>query len=133
MGKGNSALLLGGEKRFYLIPDAGDRWKIDIQNAFYEPETEEVRYAYLFVTNRLNDGNTQIVGIDPQLHVLELFSRTPKNEYSQLLEFTLFDQTAQRGNNQINYQPRDAGVYDLDRDGRDDIILLIHDRLLVYH
>lgn len=133
MGKGKSALLLGGEKRFYLIPDEGDRWKIDIQNSFYEPQTDEVRYAFLFVANRLNDGNTQIVGIDPQLHIMELFSRTPDNDYTQLLEFTLFDQTAQRGSQQINYQPRDAGVHDLNGDGRDDIILLIHDRLLVYH
>lgn len=133
MGKGNSALLLGGQKRFYLIPDKGDRWKIDIQNSFYEPQTDEVRYAFLFVANRLNDGNTQIVGIDPQLHIMELFSRTPDHDYTQLLEFTLFDQTAQRGNQQVNYQPRDAGVHDLNGDGRDDIILLIHDRLLVYH
>ncbi|MDA0346730.1 MAG: VCBS repeat-containing protein [Verrucomicrobia bacterium] len=133
LGKGKSALLIGGEKRFYLIPDEGELWNIDVDSSYYEPETDEVRYSYLFVSNRLDNGKSGIIGIDPQVHVLELFSRSQENEYSQVLEFTLFDQTAQRGNQQVNYQPRDAGINDLNGDGRDDIVLLVHDRMLIYY
>jgi hypothetical protein len=133
MGKGNSALLIGGEERFYLLPDAGERWKIDYENSFYEPETEDVRYSFLSTTNRLKTGDTQLLGIDPNSHVLEMFAQSAKGEWSHLLEFTLFDQTSQRGNQQIDYQPKDVGIHDLNDDGKDDIILLVHDRMLIYY
>lgn len=133
LGKGKAALLIGGEKRFYLLPDAGKGWKIDYGKSFYEPKTDDVRYAFLFPVNRMAGKNVEIVGIDPQLHVFELFTRSPQSEWSQLLEFTLFDQVTQRGNQQLNYQPKDAGIHDLNGDGKDDIVLLIHDRMLVYY
>ncbi|MCZ6674309.1 MAG: VCBS repeat-containing protein [Verrucomicrobia bacterium] len=133
LGKGKSALLIGGEKRFYLLPDSGDRWKIDYDKSFYEPQTDNVRFSFLFTTNRLDNMNAEIVGIDPQSHVFELFSLSSESDWSSILEFTLFDQVTHRGNQKINFQPKDAGIYDLNQDGKDDIILLIHDRMLIYY
>ena len=133
MGKGRSAILLGGENRVYLLPDSGERWTIDYENSFFEPQTEDVRYSFLFSTNRMSDEKVEIVGIDPQSHIFEIFTRSSEEEWKSLLEFTLFDQTAQRGNQQINYQPKDAGIHDLNQDGKEDIVLLIHDRMLIYY
>ncbi|MCB1124736.1 MAG: hypothetical protein KJT03_24495, partial [Verrucomicrobiae bacterium] len=133
MGKGKSALLIGGEKRFYLLPDTGERWKIDYGKTFYEPQTKEVRYAFLFATNREKGDKTQVVGIDPNAHVLELFNYDTDEEWSHQLEFTIFDQNAQRSGQQTNYQPQDVGVHDLNGDGKDDLLLLVHDRMLIYY
>lgn len=133
LGKGRQALLIGGEKRFYLLPDEGERWKLDIHNDFFEPETEDVRYSFLYATNRSDGDSIQLVGIDPNQHILELFSKSDEGTWSQNLEFTLFDQNTQRGNQQINYQPKDVGVRDLNNDGKDDLVLLVHDRLLIYY
>lgn len=133
LGKGNHALLIAGEKRFYLLPDKGDRWKLDYENDFYEPNTEDVRYAFLVASDRSLDDSKQFMGIDPQKHVLEVFKQAPDGSYTQELEFTLFDQNTQRGNQQINYQPKDGGTHDLNGDGREDLILLVHDRMLIYY
>ena len=133
LGKGRSALLIGGEKRFYLLPDEGERWKLDFKNDFFEPETEDVRYSFLHATNRSGNESIQMVGIDPNQHILELFSQNTDGEWSQNLEFTLFDQTSQRGNQQINYQPKDVGIRDLNSDGKEDLVLLVHDRMLIYY
>ncbi len=133
LGKGRKALLIGGEKRFYLLPDEGERWKLNIRNDFFEPETEDVRYSFLHATNRSGDDSIQIVGIDPNQHILELFSKSSDGKWSQNLEFTLFDQNTQRGNQQINYQPKDVGIRDLNSDGKEDLVLLVHDRMLIYY
>jgi hypothetical protein len=133
MGKGKSALLLGGEKRFYLLPDAGERWEIDYANTFYEPETEGIRYSFLVTTNRLKNEAIQVIGIDPNANLLEMFKSTDEGDWTHQMEFTLFDQTSARGNQQANYQPKDAGIHDLNGDGKDDIILLVHDRMLIYY
>ena len=69
--------------------------------------------------------------------VLELFQAQPKTDtppaWSSALFFRVFEIDPQyRGKTGLASEPHDYASMDLNNDGRLDLVLLVHDRLLLY-
>lgn len=85
-------------------------------------------------TGRFTGGKTpDAVLIDPRNHRLELVSPAGDAGWKSVLNFGLYDENPfYRGRRNAGYEPHDTLAVDLDGDGFPELVLLMHDRLLVY-
>ncbi len=82
-----------------------------------------------------NDGIPDLVCMDGRKNVLEFlsFSKTEKN-WESVLHFQVFEKDLHyRGKKGGVNEPRDGLIADLNGDGLDDLVLLVHDRFLCYY
>lgn len=129
---GEGRFLMLGEGRFWQVPLDGKRWRVAALD-HYETDLEGVHYS-LFLTGNLNaDPLDELVMIDGEKHVLEVLSRTPAGEWVSRLHFVIFDENMHyRGRKGSGHEPRELFIEDFTGDGRADLVVLVHDRLLLY-
>jgi hypothetical protein len=132
-GDGSPDILLLGADRFLWLPlGSDDEDMVSLSN--YESDLENVGYHMLAVGDLDADGRHDIVAVDTRdTRILEVLSLDDRQRWHSELHFTVFDADphyeGQRGNAS---EPREIVLADLTGDGRDDIALLIHDRILIY-
>jgi hypothetical protein len=73
--------------------------------------------------------------MDGRKNVLEFLSFSEKEKgWESVLHFQVFEKDLHyRGKKGGVNEPRDGLIADLDGDGRDDLVLLVHDRFLCYY
>lgn len=89
---------------------------------------------YDMVPGDLNhDGKTDVLLLEPQRHNLEIVTMGADEQLKRAQRWKVFEEkTFQRSATASAIEPREAVIGDVDNDGREDIILLVHDRVLVY-
>ena len=82
-----------------------------------------------------SDGVMDVLCLDASGHLLEFFRRTDDGkEWKSVMHFHVFEQNLHyRGREGSGAEPREGLVADLNGDGKDDFLLLAHDRLLHYY
>ena len=129
-GDGRDDLLLAGTDRFgvVLTDRKGQRLK---PLASYESNRTEARLADLAAGDLNADGQPDIVLTDigralrRDRHLLRPVRPEPA------LAFRVFERKSFRDVNDP-VEPRDLAIGDVDGDHRDDLVLIVHDRVLVY-
>ncbi len=99
----------------------------------YETDLRETRHHRLVTGDFNGDGQADIALIDPaQTHVMEFLARRDE-VWQPVMHFQIFDASISvAGRRGGSIEPREAHVTDINGNGRDDLLLLIHDRILVY-
>lgn len=150
-------LVLFGSDRFLVLSRSELVWEREVV-ADYETDLDRVRYAGVGVGDLSGDGRTEIIAVDPGNQVVEVLVLRPGSEAPQpeaprrgrgrfaprsqplawnlepVLHFTVFDSnehasTARRGR---SGEPRELVLADVTGDGLTDLVLLVHNRLLIY-
>ena len=82
-----------------------------------------------------SDGVLDFLCLDASGHLLEFFRRTDDGkEWKSVMHFHVFEENLHyRGRKGSGGEPREGLVADLNGDGKDDFLLLAHDRLLHYY
>lgn len=129
-GDGRDDLLLAGTEKFgvVLTGHTGQRLKA---LAGYETIREEARLGDLAVGDLNADGRTDIILTDPAKHFIEIVTYAGQAELTPGLAFKIFEQKSFRDVDDL-IEPRDLAVGDVTGDGRADLVLIVHDRVLVY-
>ncbi len=132
-GSGTDDLVLFGSDRLIWLPVGLDDPVLGSVSS-WECDLEGVSYQLTGIGDLDADGSPEVVAIDTRdSHVLDVLHPGDDDEWSSLLHFTVFEvdphYEGQRGS--VN-QPREILIADLTNDGRDDLVLVVHDRVLLY-
>jgi len=129
-GDGRDDLLLAGTDRFGVV--LTDRKGLRLKPlASYESSRTEARLADLAAGDLNSDGRPDIVLTDVGEHFVEIVTYVPPDDLDHALAFRIFERKSFRDANAL-VEPRDLAIGDVDGDHRDDLILIVHDRILVY-
>lgn len=129
-GDGRDDLLLAGTDRFgvVLTGQTGQRLR---PMASYESNRTEAKLADLAAGDLNGDGQPDIVLTDIAEHFIEIVTRSSPTDLNRAFAFKIFERKSSRGLNDM-IEPRELAVGDVDGDKRDDLVLVVHDRILVY-
>jgi len=125
-------LILWGNDRFWHIPFQEKGWKL--QHLFtYETDLRNTNYS-LFTTGFLRPGDPfDFAVLDGSQNILEIIGVQSKDTWASLLHFPVFDRNIHhQGRSGTSHEPREIVLADVTGNELDDILLLVHDRLLLY-
>ncbi|MHC4964714.1 MAG: FG-GAP repeat domain-containing protein, partial [Planctomycetota bacterium] len=130
-GDGHENILAIGNDGFGVIRLAGSRtafrefasWRTD----------EEQRRQHELTTGDVNgDGFTDLIALDAGEQMCEIFTISEAGRLLYATGFQVFESKIFSGGEPREYEPSDALVADVTGDGADDLVLLAHDRILIY-
>ncbi len=128
-GDSRDDLLIAGTDRFGVLQTGrqGQRLK---SIATYETKRTDAKLADLAAGDLNNDGSPDVVFTDIGEQSLEIATFAGDPELIPGITFKLFERKTFRNVSEVT-EPRDMVVGDVDGDRRADIILIIHDRVVV--
>lgn len=128
-------LLMIGKGSFEISPLTGTILKLETVTTF-DSELQDITATDLIAAPFTQRDNDDILLIDStKSRVLELFQAQPTTPptWTSALYFRVFEQDPQfRGKTGLASEPHDYTMIDLNGDGKLDLALLVHDRLLLY-
>jgi hypothetical protein len=128
-GDGREDLLIAGTDRFGVLQTGrkGERLKTI---ATYESKRNEAKLGDLATGDLNSDGSPDVVFSDVAEQSLEIATYAGDPELVPAITFKLFERKNFR-NTGDTIEPRDMAIGDVDGDGRADIVVVLHDRVVV--
>jgi len=128
---GANAYIFAGEDRFWYFngssPDLS--WGID---GIYETDLEQIHYTHLAAGDFNQDEVPDLVALDGSEHVVDILSLKDGACRSRMF-WQVFEQNMHyQGRTGAKLEPREIVIDDFTGDGLPDLVLLVHDRILVY-
>jgi FG-GAP-like repeat/FG-GAP repeat len=130
-GDGKDDLLVAGTDRFAVL-QSGRREQRLKTIATFEPKRNESRLADLAAGDVNADGVPDVVFSDVGEHSLEIATYAGDNELLPAITFRIFERKIFERVAGDTVEPRDMAIGDVDGDHRADVVLIVHDRVLVY-
>jgi hypothetical protein len=130
-GDGRPDLLLIGRGRFAVLY-AGKSVPALNELATYETKLQKTFFSDAVAGDLTGNGRQDIAMIDTQSHYVEVLSVDKQNRPHHAFHFKVFEEKSFAEGREGGTEPRESAIADVTGDGRADLILLVHDRVLVY-
>lgn len=133
VGAQGAELFLFGKDRFWWLPLG--RPELSVRSVeSYTTDLPGINYADVLAGDLTGDGKPELVALDPESSVIEVLAYDASaKEWTSRLHFRVFETDEHfQGRRGESYEPREMIVADVTGDGKNDLVLLVHDRVLVY-
>jgi hypothetical protein len=110
---------------------SGDVWEFSELDGYETP----IKDGFLndLVSGDLNDdGRKDLVFLETAHNYLDLVTFEPPHQLSPASRWQVFEERSYRGRRSEQPEPREALVADVTGDKKNDLVVLVHDRILVY-
>ena len=124
-------LVLVGKDAFAVVGLEGDRPGLSESTSWRPDDNRTVPHE--IGTGDLNgDGRLDMVVLDAGRQAVDILSFSDRGRLHPMTEFTVFETKIFSGGAPREYEPREVLIADVTGDGADDLVLVAHDRILVY-
>ena len=126
-------LLVVGREKFWTAPCAGSRTRLELVDS-YDTDLQNCAYYHAVTADMRGDGKPVIVAFDKASHLIEFLSpgAGAGKPWKSLMHFVLYEINlhfrGRKGDNNV----REILTGDFTGDGRPDLLMLVHDRVLLY-
>jgi len=130
-GDGQDNILAVGDAGFAVIRLAGDRYALEDTNVWRTDDERRLQHE-LQAGDINGDGYLDLVSLDAGEQMCEFFTFSDSGQMLYATGFKVFESRLFSGGDNREYQPSQAVITDVTGDGAADLLLLAHDRVLVY-
>lgn len=134
-GKTKNIVLFDTEKFALITPPAKEIALEQMDEQFsYETKIKDGAYGNLIAGDINSDGRVEIVMVEYRKNHIEILALGPDNKPVPAMRFKIFEQKnyREKRSGASNVQPRELKIADVSGDGKNDLITIIHDRIIIY-
>ncbi|HVJ67582.1 MAG TPA: VCBS repeat-containing protein [Caulifigura sp.] len=130
-GDGRQDLVLAGPGRFAVVYAGLSEYKLQ-ELASFESKLKDVFLMDLVAGDLNNDGKPDVAVFDSRSHLIEILAYQGEKGLVHAIQFKVFESKSFQRSSDSGFQPREGVIADVTGDKLPDLVLLSHDRLLVY-
>ncbi len=130
-GDGQENILAIGPASFAVARLGGERLVLR-EAATWRPDDERQQHHELSTGDVNGDGLMDMVALDAGEQICDIFTFTETGKLRRATGFQVFESKLFTGGDKREFEPSEAIIADITGDGADDLILLAHDRVLIY-
>ncbi|MFN0058807.1 MAG: FG-GAP repeat domain-containing protein [Planctomycetota bacterium] len=130
-GDGIDEVLLLDASFLAVLRGVGAEPRLDSKFTRTNPR-DEGNYVSIAFGDLNNDKRTDLVVSDGAKHFIEIYQRANDDDWQLALSFPVYESNSFRGQSGAQQEPRALAVGDVTGDGFEDLILIVHDRVLIY-
>jgi hypothetical protein len=124
-------LLLVGNDAFAVVRLDGNRPRL-VETGSWRPDDNRKVPHEVGVGDLNGDGHLDLVSLDAGLQMADILSFSDQGRLHPMTGFTVFETKMFSGGDPREFEPRQVVIEDVTGDGAADLILVAHDRILVY-
>ncbi|HUG91959.1 MAG TPA: VCBS repeat-containing protein [Planctomycetaceae bacterium] len=130
-GDGRDDLVLFGRGKFGVL--YAGRTDPELKDlASYETKLKDAFFSDCVVGDLNGDGRRNVAAFDTSTHFVEILDYDPEAGLRRGLHFKLYEEKSFTAQRAAGTEPRESLITDVTGDGLADLVLLAHDRVLVY-
>ncbi|MFC1479480.1 FG-GAP repeat domain-containing protein, partial [Planctomycetota bacterium] len=129
-------ILIKGRNKFGIIPRGSSKGYLSLVTS-YETKIKDGKYGFAEVGDFTADGSSEVILIEAQHHIIE-FLAFRNNKLAPAVKFKIFE-SGPGGTSTVYgrqkgsiYEPREIAFEDINGDSIPDLIVIVHDRIIVY-
>jgi hypothetical protein len=130
-GDGRDDLLLIGRGRFAVLY-AGKTLPTLSELGTFESKLAKTYFSDVVAGDLNGDGKPDLALIDTQSHSVEILRLDAEHRPHHALSFKVFEEKSFSEGREGGTEPRESVIADVTGDGKPDLVLLSHDRVLIY-
>ena len=130
-GDGLPNILAIGETGFATVRTRGTRYALE-EFAAFRSDDEDLLEHEIEVGDLNSDGFTDLVVLDAKEQMCQVFTVSAARRLLLATEFKVFESRLFGRGDDREFEPSAAIIADLTGDGRNDIVLQVHDRYVIY-
>jgi len=135
-GDEKSILLFDGEKFALITPPGGSEARQQMEQQFsYETQIKDGSYGNLTAGDINSDGQADITMVEYRRNHIEILTLDSNNKPTAAMRFKIFEEKSYREDKTVGkggVEPRELSVADVTGDGKNDLVTIIHDRIIIY-
>jgi hypothetical protein len=129
---GQTDVFMLGKDRFWWLPIGQPDFSIHVV-ATHTTDLPDISYSDVEAGDLNSDGRLDLACIDPDKNVIEILGQDAAGVWQSRMHFKVFEKDAHyQGRHGSPEEPRETLIAPVTGNGKNDLILLVHDRVLVY-
>ena len=131
MGRANNAVALMGRDAIAWQLLSGKTWEFTGLDG-YETPIKDGRLNDIVLGDLNNDGRKDLLFLETARNYLDVVMFDADNKLVPANRWQVFEERTFRSRRSDLPEPREAVVIDVTGDGKNDLVVVVHDRILVY-